>query len=287
MKRAIVILFSACVGLTNLHSAPSKENSNTKPDAGGVVIEPSEGQIAPGAELTISFPSAMVGADKIDLTDQPCPFVSKPKIEGNFLWKSQTEGVFVVKSVVAGAKHRLALARDLKDVSGKPVIATGWSAEFTATPFTISSDFSEREELNRLPQIPLESSYSVRLSEVAEDVYFHQVIQREPDGRLTRFRDLDVALRDGGAPGAEWRIHFHIPLHHEPTSGFGSTVDHILGVLDCLQMKPGLCSHLEMETYTWEVMPPEFKQRSVIDQLAAEYAWTLKQLAGRGFSLAK
>jgi hypothetical protein len=172
MKRAIVILFSACVGLTNLHSAPSKESSNAKPDSGGVVIEPSEGQIAPGAELTISFPSAMVSADKIDLSDQPSPFVSKPKMEGSFLWKSQTEGVFVVKSVVAGAKHRLTLARDLKDLSGKPVVAPGWNAEFTATPFTISSDFSEREKLNALPQVPLESSYSVRLTEVAEHVYF-------------------------------------------------------------------------------------------------------------------
>jgi uncharacterized protein YfaS (alpha-2-macroglobulin family) len=172
MKQAIVILFSACIGLTNLHSAPSEERSNAKPDAGGVVIEPSEGQIAPGAELTITFPNAMVVKDKIDLSEQLCPFVSKPKIEGNFLWKSQTEGVFVVKGVVAGAKHRLTLARDLKDVSGKPIVAPGWSAEFTATPFTISGDFSERDKLNALPQIPLESSYSVRLTEVAEHVYF-------------------------------------------------------------------------------------------------------------------
>jgi len=49
MKQVIVILFSACIGLTNLHSAPSEAKSNAKPDAGGVVIEPSEGQIAPGA----------------------------------------------------------------------------------------------------------------------------------------------------------------------------------------------------------------------------------------------
>ena len=172
MKRAIVILFSWCIGLTNLHSALSDEKSSAKADAGGVVIEPSEGQIAPGGELTITFPTAMVGKDKIDMSEQPCPFVSKPKIEGNFLWKSQTEGVFVVKSVVAGAKHRLTLARDLKDVSGKLVVATGWSAEFTATPFTISGDFSEREKLDALPQIPLESSYNVRLAEVAEHVYF-------------------------------------------------------------------------------------------------------------------
>jgi hypothetical protein len=105
MKRDIVILFSACIGLTNLHSAPAEEKSNARPDAGGVVIEPSEGQIAPGAELTITFPNAMVGKDKIDVSEQASPFVSNPKIEGSFLWKSQTEGVLLVKGVVAGAKH--------------------------------------------------------------------------------------------------------------------------------------------------------------------------------------
>ena len=31
-------------------------------------------------------------------------------------------------------------------------------------------------------------------------------------------------------------------------------------------------------TYTWEVLPPELKNRSVVDQLAAEYEWCLAQL---------
>jgi len=37
-----------------------------------------------------------------------------------------------------------------------------------------------------------------------------------------------------------------------------------------------------METYTWEVLPADLKQASVVDQLAAEYAWTLGQLGQRG-----
>ena len=37
-----------------------------------------------------------------------------------------------------------------------------------------------------------------------------------------------------------------------------------------------------METYTWEVLPPELKSQSVTDQLAAEYNWTLAELAKRG-----
>ena len=36
-----------------------------------------------------------------------------------------------------------------------------------------------------------------------------------------------------------------------------------------------------METYTWEVLPQELKDRDVVDQLAAEYDWTLTQLRER------
>jgi hypothetical protein len=55
--------------------------------------------------------------------------------------------------------------------------------------------------------------------------------------------------------------------------------------LDFLAGQPGLCSHLEMETYTWEVLPPELKSSNVVDQLAAEYAWCLKEMGQRGLAL--
>ena len=124
------------------------------------------------------------------------------------------------------------------------------------------------------------------LAGFAEGVYFHQVIVRTNDGRITRHKDLDVALAHAAAhppqPGEEWRIHFHIPLHSAPTALFGNTADHLLGVLDEVQAAPERCTHFEMETYTWEVMPAEMKQRNVVDQLAAEYEWTLAQFAARG-----
>jgi hypothetical protein len=54
--------------------------------------------------------------------------------------------------------------------------------------------------------------------------------------------------------------------------------------MDLLKENPALCSHIEMETYTWEVLPPELKNRNVVDQIAGEYEWTLKQLAARGLA---
>jgi hypothetical protein len=79
----------------------------------------------------------------------------------------------------------------------------------------------------------------------------------------------------------EWRIHFHIPLHSRPTELFDMTTQQILGVIDLLAENPNLCHHIEMETYTWEVLPGALKNRSVVDQLADEYAWTLGKLRAR------
>ena len=148
----------------------------------------------------------------------------------------------------------------------------------------------------RISKIHLSSALKVRptaevrgaLRAFADDIYFHQVIARAPDGTIPRYRDLDIALAQTSVsephPGTEWRIHFHIPLHSRATALFDNTSDHILGLLDLLKSDPRLCSHFEMETYTWEVMPPEMKNRNVVDQLVSEYEWTLQHLAARGFS---
>jgi sugar phosphate isomerase/epimerase len=126
------------------------------------------------------------------------------------------------------------------------------------------------------------------LQPFVDTVYFHQVIERTAEGDLIRYGDLDEALAtrvDGPQLDREWRIHFHIPLHAEPNRLFGTTADHVLGVLDEVKRHPGLCGHFEMETYTWEVLPAALKQHSVVDQLVAEYRWTLAQLASRGIPL--
>lgn len=121
-----------------------------------------------------------------------------------------------------------------------------------------------------------------------EPVYFHQVVESHgPTTPLRRFKDLPDALAFADSRpqelGEEWRVHFHIPLHAEPTGGFESTRDHIEGAMDWLSQNPTACQHIEMETYTWEVLPPEMRSGDVVDQLVKEYEWTLKEMRGRGF----
>ncbi len=127
-----------------------------------------------------------------------------------------------------------------------------------------------------------------RLRSFQEDVYFHQVIARRDDGSLHRYRDLPDALAAAAlqrpSSSEEWRVHFHIPLHAGPDDMFQTTASHITGALDVLGKNPGLCQHLEMETYTWEVLPQELRSTRVEDQLTKEYEWTLAELRKRGLA---
>jgi hypothetical protein len=138
-----------------------------------------------------------------------------------------------------------------------------------------------------LKVVPSERSRDA-LKRFLDSVYFHQVIARNTSGTYTRYPDLGEALEKDGTSQLEkeeeWRIHFHIPLHCRPSEHFDTTTDHLLRVMDLLKYDPGLCSHIEMETYTWEVLPPELKNRDVVDQLASEYEWTLKHLRARGLA---
>ena len=128
-----------------------------------------------------------------------------------------------------------------------------------------------------------------RLLSYDEPVYFHQVIASYgPDEPLRRFIDLPDALAfaatNPSALGREWRVHFHIPIHAQPADGFDSTRDHLDGAMQWLAKNPTKCQHIEMETYTWEVLPQDMRSGDVVDQLVKEYDWTLAAMRGCGLA---
>ena len=96
--------------------------------------------------------------------------------------------------------------------------------------------------------------------------------------------DRHSAKASPTALGDEWRVHFHIPIHAQPGDGFDSTRDHLLGAMDWLAQNPAKCQHIEMETYTWEVLPPEMRSGDVVDQLVREYEWTLGEMGSRSLA---
>ena len=115
-----------------------------------------------------------------------------------------------------------------------------------------------------------------RLKPFADAVYLHQVVQ-DSRGTLQRFPDLDPALeRSGHACGKEWRIHFHVPLFTDTYDRFESTQAYVRDVLQAMVRTKGT-THLEIETYTWDVLPAGLKQ-DLLDSIAREYEWVLANL---------
>ena len=112
----------------------------------------------------------------------------------------------------------------------------------------------------------------------AEDVYLHQVVARR-GGDLRRYADLAPALGDAAATtDDEWRIHFHVPLFREELGPFRNTQSFLRELL-ALQTREGITSHLEVETYTWHVLPLEYRGADVAEDVAREMRWTLDALA--------
>ncbi|WP_406180145.1 metabolite traffic protein EboE [Streptomyces canus] len=87
--------------------------------------------------------------------------------------------------------------------------------------------------------------------------------------------DLGEALAGDALPdGAPWRAHFHVPLHAAPAAPLTSTLPVLKSALTRLVGGPHpLTRHLEVETYTWQALPPELRPRGrtqLADGIAAE-----------------
>ncbi len=74
---------------------------------------------------------------------------------------------------------------------------------------------------------------------------------------------------------AQWRIHFHVPIFIDHFPRFQSTQDTLADTLDLLAQRR-FCRHLEIETYTWSVLPEDLK-KDLLDSIAREYEWVLKK----------
>jgi hypothetical protein len=118
------------------------------------------------------------------------------------------------------------------------------------------------------------------LASFADDTYLHQVVARDA-ARLVRYLDLPDALADAeanaSAARAEWRIHFHVPIFMSGSGELQTTQDDLAALVDRLRRDP-LCPYLEVETYTWDVLPPEYRTTDVCTAIARELAWVRDRL---------
>ncbi|GAB4403242.1 MAG: metabolite traffic protein EboE [Microscillaceae bacterium] len=110
-----------------------------------------------------------------------------------------------------------------------------------------------------------------------EPTYLHQVIAQKADGTLQQFTDLPPALAAFDGAGQEWRIHFHVPVFQEKFPPLASTQPELLALLAQLVQATEHTHYLEIETYTWQVLPSEW-QLPLEASIVRELEWLLKVL---------
>ena len=119
---------------------------------------------------------------------------------------------------------------------------------------------------------------ATQLETFAESTYLHQVIERSNNDTLKQHADLQQALPHFMSSDAkEWRTHFHVPIFVDRYQAFQSTQADISTFLSALKNHIG-CTHLEIETYTWDVLPADMKL-DMLTSIQREYDWVLKTLA--------
>jgi hypothetical protein len=97
---------------------------------------------------------------------------------------------------------------------------------------------------------------------------------------VTRYIDLPEAMigaRASAVDSAEWRVHFHVPIFLGAMHEFGTTQAELVATIAALKRRP-ICPYLEVETYTWDVLPPEYRTTDVCTAIARELAWVRAQL---------
>lgn len=111
-----------------------------------------------------------------------------------------------------------------------------------------------------------------------ESTYLHQVVALQQGNLLKRYRDLPQALDEAmDSHTREWRAHFHVPLFVNDYGVLKSTQADIEEVL-ARHKKQKLTNHLEVETYTWDVLPKKLKL-PLQESIMRELLWVEQTLA--------
>jgi sugar phosphate isomerase/epimerase len=195
--------------------------------------------------------------------------------------------------------HSGAAARQLAEIGAMPVSeAIGALRRYVGIVYDICHQAVECEDiessLNQLvdagvPIFKLQEASAVRVAEVtqqsvdalrkfADTIYLTQTTELK-DGKVRKFLNLEDAFdawqRDPGP--REWRVHFHVPVFLEELGVLGTTRFAIEDALAAHRSLP-LSTHLEIETYTWDVLPDHLKTGDIVDYVSRELEWVRAKL---------
>ncbi len=186
-----------------------------------------------------------------------------------------------------------------RDVRARERLGVCWDVCHQAVEGEDPAAALESLVLARIPVVKVQASCALEvpdpsdpaaraaLARFDEPRWLHQTIARRADGTLRRAADLPEALSGPDAAawaavGSPWRVHFHVPVHREALVPPLRTTRPALEAALVKVARGGITSHLEIETYTWEGLPPEERAGDLVESLAREYEWVLSILAREG-----
>jgi sugar phosphate isomerase/epimerase len=117
------------------------------------------------------------------------------------------------------------------------------------------------------------------LKRYAKTIYLTQTLEKR-NGKLNRYLNVDDAIaafeKDPGEP-REWRTHIHVPVFLDDLGQFRTTR---FAIEDALRFhkKTPLSHHLEVETYTWDMLPDSLKTGDIVEYVCRELDWVRGQL---------
>nr|AOW70734.1 hypothetical protein [Monodopsis sp. MarTras21] len=115
------------------------------------------------------------------------------------------------------------------------------------------------------------------LNKFKDKLYLHQVVIKKFDGSIKKYRDLPEALNNFNELNESfWRIHYHLPIFVKNYNNLLTTNNEIQTVIKFL-IYSSITSCLEIETYTWEILPEELKLDLTLS-IIKEYEWVIRQL---------
>jgi hypothetical protein len=141
-----------------------------------------------------------------------------------------------------------------------------------------------------IPVMKLQAAAAIRVPEVTRDaiealkpfddpVYLHQTFERRGE-QTTGYLDLPDAFAawKPKTGTAEWRTHFHVPVFLDDLGPFKTTRPSIEEALR-VHKAEAVSTQVEIETYTWDVLPDELKSGDITDYVVRELEWVRGQLS--------
>ena len=117
------------------------------------------------------------------------------------------------------------------------------------------------------------------LERYAETIYLTQTLERGNGSGITSYLNVQDAIAAWKAnPGPrEWRVHIHVPVFLDDLGPFGTTRSAIAEALAVHKQTP-LSHQLEIETYTWDMLPDDLKTGDIVEYVCRELEWVLGEL---------